>query len=71
MEGTFALMTRITLELSCTCMNYSFHLVFSNSITISGCQLDFVKKERFFLKGSIFKKKGFCNKKRSFGGENG
>ena len=31
----------------------------------SGCQLDFVKK-KVFLKGLIFKKKGFCNKKKGF-----
>ena len=30
-----------------------------------GCQLDFVKK-KVFLKGLIFKKKGFCNKKKGF-----
>ena len=33
--------------------------------TIPGCQLDFVKK-KVFLKGLIFKKKGFCNKKKGF-----
>ena len=32
---------------------------------IAGCQLDFVKK-KVFLKGLIFKKKGFCNKKKGF-----
>ena len=32
---------------------------------MSGCQLDFVKK-KVFLKGLIFKKKGFCNKKKGF-----
>ena len=32
---------------------------------LSGCQLDFVKK-KVFLKGLIFKKKGFCNKKKGF-----
>ena len=31
----------------------------------TGCQLDFVKK-KVFLKGLIFKKKGFCNKKKGF-----
>ena len=31
----------------------------------TGCQLDFVKK-KVFLKGLIFKKKGFCNKKKVF-----
>ena len=38
----------------------------------TGCQLDFVKK-KFFLKGSIFKKKkeGFCDKKEGFFGANG
>ena len=33
--------------------------------SIPGCQLDFVKK-KVFLKGLIFKKKGFCNKKKGF-----
>ena len=33
--------------------------------TGAGCQLDFVKK-KVFLKGLIFKKKGFCNKKKGF-----
>ena len=32
---------------------------------LPGCQLDFVKK-KVFLKGLIFKKKGFCNKKKGF-----
>ena len=31
----------------------------------AGCQLDFVKK-KVFLKGLIFKKKGFCNRKKGF-----
>ena len=34
-------------------------------LLITGCQLDFVKK-KVFLKGLIFKKKGFCNKKKVF-----
>ena len=34
-------------------------------MTYPGCQLDFVKK-KVFLKGLIFKKKGFCNKKKGF-----
>ena len=37
----------------------------SRYMTVSGCQLDFVKK-KVFLKGLIFKKKGFCNKKKGF-----
>ena len=35
------------------------------AIIYTGCQLDFVKK-KVFLKGLIFKKKGFCNKKKGF-----
>ena len=39
--------------------------LFWKPIYIAGCQLDFVKK-KVFLKGLIFKKKGFCNKKKGF-----
>ena len=35
------------------------------AVALAGCQLDFVKK-KVFLKGLIFKKKGFCNKKKGF-----
>ena len=34
-------------------------------LPFAGCQLDFVKK-KVFLKGLIFQKKGFCNKKKGF-----
>ena len=34
-------------------------------LPLTGCQLDFVKK-KVFLKGLIFKRKGFCNKKKGF-----
>ena len=39
---------------------------FSEAMDIkAGCQLDFVKK-KVFLKGLIFKKKGFATKKKGF-----
>ena len=35
----------------------------------TGCQLDFVKKKKVFLKGSVFKKPGFRDKKVFFCGK--